>query len=233
MNQSPFLYQLQQLDDEIAHTETRLKKIEAEIASDIEITQANAALAEAKNFEHMASHAFSEAEHTVKEIRIKIATSEQSLYGGKIHNPKELQDLQSEIASLKKRLSTAEDNELEQMIKQEEATALLTQAEKDLHEVKDKKASEMALLFGEQDTLAKKVDRLVKERLARLGSISTESLQVYETLRRAKNGKAVALIEDNACEVCGASIRPAEKQAARSSSQLIFCDTCGRILYSG
>ena len=233
MNQSPFLYQLQQLDDEIAHAEARLKKIEAEIASDIEITQANAALVEAKNFENLASHAFSEAEHAVKEVRIKIATSEQSLYGGKIHNPKELQDLQSEIASLKKRLSVAEDNELEQMIKQEEAVSLLAQAEKTLREVKDKKASEIALLFGEQDSLVKKVDRLAKERLARLGSISAESLQVYETLRRSKNGKAVALIEDNACEVCGASIRPAELQAARSSSQLVYCDTCGRILYSG
>ena len=233
MNQSPFLYQLQQLDDEIAHAEARLKKIEAEIASDIEITQANAALVEAKNFEHLASHAFSEAEHAVKEVRIKIATSEQSLYGGKIHNPKELQDLQSEIASLKKRLSVAEDNELEQMIKQEEAVSLLAQAEKTLREVKDKKASEIALLFGEQDSLVKKVDRLAKERLARLGSISAESLQVYETLRWTKNGKAVALIEDNACEVCGASIRPAELQAARSSSQLVYCDTCGRILYSG
>ncbi len=233
MNQSPFLYQLQQLDDEIAHAEARIRKIEEEIASDSEITEANAALTEAKNIEHLASHAASEAEHTVKEIRIKIATSEQSLYSGKIHNPKELQDLQSEIASLKKRLAGAEDNELEQMIKQEEASSVLSQAEKNLQDVKNKKASEMALLFGEQDTLIKKVERLHKERLARLGSISQKNLQTYENLRRAKNGKAVALIEENACEVCGASIRPAEKQAARSSSQLVYCDTCGRILYSG
>jgi len=233
MNQSPLLYQLQQLDDEITQTEIRLKVIETSIASDKEINQANDMLSEAKNAEHLASHAFTEAEHAVKELRIKIGTSEQSLYSGKIHNPKELQDLQNEISSLKKRLAAAEDSELEQMIKLEEAGALLEQASKNLQLVKSNKATEHALLYGEQDTLIKKVDRLQKERIARLGSISVESLKIYDNLRRLKNGKAVVLIEDDSCEICGASIRPAEKQAARSSNQLTYCDSCGRILYSG
>lgn len=233
MNQSPFLYQLQQLDDEIAQSEARLKVIDAAIASDKEITQANETLSAAKNAELLASQAYSEAEHVVKDIRIKIATSEQSLYGGKIHNPKELQDLQYEIASLKKRLSAAEDNELEQMIKLEEAGSALDQAGNNLQLVKNNKATELALLYGEQDTLTKKVDRLQKERTARLGSVSADNLRIYDNLRRTKNGKAVALIEDDSCETCGANIRPSEKQAARSSNHLIYCDTCGRILYSG
>ncbi len=91
MNQSPLLYQLQQVDDEITQVESRLKEIEVAIASDREIHHANEHLTETKNATHLASHALREAEAAVKEIRIKIATSEQSLYGGKF-DPKELQD---------------------------------------------------------------------------------------------------------------------------------------------
>lgn len=232
MNQSPLLFQLQQVDDEISQVEVRLKEIEVAIASDKETIQAMEHLTNTKNDAFLSTHALREAEAVVKEIRIKIATSEQSLYGGKIRNPKELQDLQIEIASLKKRLSNAEDKELEQMIGLEEAEKALEIAESNLQEVKNKKATQLSLLHGEQDTLNKKLERLQKERHVTIGSVSNENLQIYNNLRTVKNGKAVAQIGDNACAVCGANIRPSEKQATRSSSRLVYCDTCGRILYS-
>ncbi|MEN6523528.1 MAG: C4-type zinc ribbon domain-containing protein, partial [Anaerolineaceae bacterium] len=64
------------------------------------------------------------------------------------------------------------------------------------------------------------------------GSIASEALQKYESIRLAKKGRAVVAIVDDSCEGCGAAIRPAERQAARSSNQLVFCDTCGRIIYA-
>ena len=220
------------MDDEISQVEVRLKEIEVAIASDKETIQAMEHLTNTKNDAFLSTHALREAEAVVKEIRIKIATSEQSLYGGKIRNPKELQDLQIEIASLKKRLSNSEDKELEQMIGLEEAEKALEIAEANLQEVKNKKATQLSLLHGEQDTLNKKLERLQKERQVTIGSVSNENLQIYNNLRTVKNGKAVAQIGENACAVCGANIRPSEKQATRSSSRLVYCDTCGRILYS-
>jgi predicted nucleic acid-binding Zn-ribbon protein len=232
MNQAPHLYKLQQLDNEIDRAEARLITIAQIIASDKEIVEANQHLNEAKNQTHQAEHELKQKEEAVKEIRIKIATSEQSLYGGKIHNPKELQDLQSEIASLKKRFSIAEDLQLEQMITLETCEAQVKQAEDHLKKVKDSKASELSLLMGEQDMLQKKLDRLKKERPATTGSIIPDALQKYDSIRKAKKGRAVVAIIDDSCEGCGAPVRPAERQAARSSNQLVFCDTCGRIIYA-
>jgi uncharacterized protein len=63
-------------------------------------------------------------------------TSEASLYGGKIRNPKELQDLQVEIAALKRRTATLEDEQLEAMLAVEDAETQLTEANKNLNEVK-------------------------------------------------------------------------------------------------
>ncbi len=232
MNQAPHLYKLQQLDNEIDRIEVRLINITQLIASNREIEEARQHLDESKRQTHQAEQGLKQQEEVVKEIRIKIATSEQSLYGGKIHNPKELQDLQTEIASLKKRLSIAEDLQLEQMMTLETCEAQAKQAEDHLQKVKDNKASELSLLKGEQDTLQKKLDRLNKERPATTASIVPDALQKYESIRKAKNGRAVVAIIDDSCEGCGAPVRPAEKQAARSSNQLVFCDTCGRIIYA-
>ncbi|MEN6436852.1 MAG: C4-type zinc ribbon domain-containing protein [Anaerolineaceae bacterium] len=232
MNQAPHLYKLQQLDNEIDRSEIRLNAIARIIASDKEIVDATRLFDEAKGETRQAEHGLREKEEAVKEIRIKIATSEQSLYGGKIRNPKELQDLQTEIASLKKRLSIAEDAQLEQMILLEACEAQTKLADEHLKEVRNSKASELSLLLGEQDTLQKKLERLHKERPATTGSIASEALQKYESIRLAKKGRAVVAIVDDSCEGCGAAIRPAERQAARSSNQLVFCDTCGRIIYA-
>ncbi len=233
MNQSPLLYKLQLTDSDIDQAESRIQAIETIISSDREIAAATEVLSSTRTNAHLASHAVHEAEEVVKEIRIKIATSEQSLYGGKIHNPKELQDLQIEIALLKKRLSGAEDHELEKMMELEEADKALELANSSLSEIKNRKATELALLMGEQDTLRRKLERLHKERAVTVGSISPDILPIYENLRKVKKGKAVSAIVDGSCEGCGSIMRPAEMQAIRSSNQIVNCDSCGRILYSG
>ncbi|MFN2235225.1 MAG: C4-type zinc ribbon domain-containing protein [Anaerolineales bacterium] len=45
-------------------------------------------------------------------------------------------------------------------------------------------------------------------------------------------GVAVAKVEDRACKACGSTLTASLNQAARSPSQIVFCDSCGRILYA-
>lgn len=51
---------------------------------------------------HNTRHDLKTAEAEAEAQKIKIEQTEASLYGGSVHNPKELQDLQREVASLKK-----------------------------------------------------------------------------------------------------------------------------------
>ena len=57
-----------------------------------------------------------QSEAEVEKQRIKIEQTEASLYGGHVHNPKELQDLQKDVASLKRHLETLEERQLEAML---------------------------------------------------------------------------------------------------------------------
>ena len=56
-------------------------------------------------------------------------------------------------------------------------------------------------------------------------------ISLYENLRKQKRGVAVSLVNDNACEICGTTLTPAQAQATRLSLQIQYCPTCGRILY--
>ncbi len=233
MNQSSQLYQLQKIDTQIDRTTTRLAEIARELAADETVRAAQQNLEAAKRAQYKVQQNLRSIEQDAQAVRIKINTSESSLYGGKIRNPKELQDIQTEIASLKKRHAALEDSQLEAMLELDEAESELKSAETALTATQATHTSQQAGLLGEQSQLQKKMDRLQVERSATLGSILPENLEIYERLRKQKRGVAVAAIEDNACAGCGTSIRPAELQSARSPDQMAYCSTCGRILFPG
>ncbi len=231
MNQSSQLYQLQKTDTEIDRTTARLNEIARELAMDETVRNAAQAVEAAKRSQFKLQQNLRSIEQEVQTIRIKINTSEASLYGGKIRNPKELQDIQTEIAALKRHQSALEDNQLDAMLALEEADNGLKAAEQDLTAAQGARATQQAGLLGEQSQLQKKLDRLQTERSATTASILPENLEIYERLRKQKRGVAVVAIEDNACAGCGTSIRPAELQIARSPDRMAYCSTCGRILF--
>ncbi len=233
MSQASHLAQLQKFDTQLDHIQSRLLEIE-------QVLKSNQALQQAENDTHAAKERLLQAQRTLRSAeervqaqRIKIETSEASLYSGKIHSPKELQDLQTEIVSLKKRLAALEDEQLEGMVALEQAEDDQKKADQRLVLVQAELASQSASLLGEQSLLRKNQERFQTEKQAVLPQISAENLQTYNRLREQKRGMAVSQVEDGACKSCGTALRPAEIQAARSPSQLARCSTCGRILYAG
>jgi uncharacterized protein len=233
MNQSSQLYQVQKIDTALDQANARLAEIMRIIEADKSVHTAQEHVSAATKSVHSARRALTNIEDNVKAVQIKIQTSEASLYGGKIRNPKELQDLQSEITALKRRHSSLEDDQLEAMLAYEDAENVLDEANKSLVDVKADFASRQASLIGEQSQLIKTVERLQAERNATVQSILPDNLQFYERLRKQKRGLAVVLVEDGSCSGCGSSVRPAEIQTARSPSQMLPCSSCGRILYAG
>ncbi|NMB88810.1 MAG: hypothetical protein GYA17_10650 [Chloroflexi bacterium] len=233
MNQSAQLYQLQKIDSELDQTNNRLKEIEKILAEDESVQAADRVVKDCIQQQHKAQRDLREIEENAKAIAIKISTSESSLYGGKIRNPKELQDLQGEIASLKKRLAALEDEQLEAMVVVEGSDEDYKSAQGRLEAAKANFANMQAGLFGERTNLKKQCERLGMERQATITSISADNLAAYNHLRTSKRGLAVSRIEDDSCHACGTEIRPAERQLAKSSLQIAFCSSCGRILFAG
>ena len=230
----PFkLYRLQQIDSQIDKINTRLKAIETALNSDQTVRMAQLKVEQSQEALKKEQKNLRTAEHDVHTQRVKIEQSESTLYGGKVRNPKELQDLQNEVASLKRYLSVLEDRLLEAMIAVESVDEQLQGEIKLLENAQAESASEHKDLTQEKESLLTDFNRLVGQRTATIGSIPAEDIHIYNQLRRTRSGIAVARIVDKCCSACGTTINAALLHAARSPNQISRCDGCNRILYSG
>jgi predicted nucleic acid-binding Zn-ribbon protein len=233
MSQAFHLLQLQKIDTQLDQIQSRISQIERILSSNEALSLAIAANEASIKKLKTTQEILGKSESAVQMQRSKVETSEAALYSGKIRIPKELQELQLEITSLKKRLSNLEDEQLEAMVAVEQAEKDLENSSKKLVLAQAEAASQSAGLLGEQSQLQKHQERLGTERLAALSQITTDILATYYKLREQKRGLAVCQVEDNACAGCGSTLRPETRQAARSPLQVVRCESCGRILYAG
>jgi len=233
MSQPFKLFRLQQIDSQLDQDRRRLTEIEAILNNNEALNEAQKSVKGAMEAGDRARMGLRKAEEAVQAQRVKIEQTNATLYGGKIRNPKELQDLQNEIGALKRYLSILEDRQLEAMLELEEVEKLEVAASAELAKVQKEVQALHANLIQEQATLTQNVRNTEVERQAAISAIPAEDLSLYEQLRRQRRGVAVARITDKACSACGTTLNASLLHAARSPNQLNRCDSCGRILYSG
>ena len=231
MSASLGLFRLQQVDRQIDRALARLSSIQKTLENDKDLKTAQTRYEAVNDANLRALQAMKNAEAEVNGLKIKIEQVESSLYGGSVKNPKELQDLQKDIVSLKKHLVTLEERELEAMLVSESAGAELEKGKTDLELIQARLGNEHKKLIDEKNELTKQLESLGQEREASLAPIDVSLLASYEDLRKIKRGVAVTEVEDGACASCGTTLNAALQQNARSQ-KLAYCPSCGRILFA-
>jgi predicted nucleic acid-binding Zn-ribbon protein len=226
------LYRLQQVDSQIDHIQSRLKAIRRLLENDVELRNATDQVTKAESELIEANRLLKQSESEVERQRIKLQQTEASLYGGHVHNPKELQDLQKDVASLKRYLETLEDRELEAMQVVETAEKKVNDVNAALERVTASRGDQFRELTNETQILNRDFERFSAERNAVITDLAVQAIQTYEQLRKQRRGIAVATISDSACAACGTTLTASQQQSARSTSQLFYCPSCGRILYA-
>jgi uncharacterized protein len=226
------LYRLQQVDSQLDHAHARLMAIQQTLENDEELRGATERCVDAENHYKEAERLLKQSEQDVEKQRIKIQQTEASLYAGHVHNPKELQDLQKDVASLKRHIETLEERELEAMEASENAEKVLRLAQADLERVKASKGEQFRELTEESTVLKRDLERFSSERLAVMQDLNPPALNSYEQIRKRRRGLAVTTLSEGACAACGTTLTPSQQQSARSTSQLFYCPSCSRILYA-
>jgi predicted nucleic acid-binding Zn-ribbon protein len=226
MNQAFHLYRLQQIDNQIDQIDARISELDRLLAGNEALLEKRQQAEESHRALEKARKALKEAEFAVHEQNLKIEQTENTLYSGRVRNPKELQDLQKDIVSLKKHLAALEELQLESMISLETWEANDTNAQSAYIQAQATFAEQSAGWLGQRE-------QFVRNRAPALSPVPSAMRELYDRLRQRKNGVAVTSVNDGSCAVCGATIRPSEVQAARASQDLMYCSTCGRILYTG
>ncbi len=233
MSISSSLYRLQQIDSQIDQARNRLNQIDAILNDQTAVQNAESNFKTAQTALLKERKELTQLETQAKDQRIKIQLNESALYGGKVRNPKELQDLQNEIASLKKYLVVIEERQFDAMLLVEEAEAVFQKAEGERGQIEAQLIEQNANLRGERSSILLNMERLQVEREAAEKAIAPPELDIYLHLRKSRSGVAVTRIVDRTCSACGFSLPPALAQAASTPTQIVRCTSCSRILYNG
>lgn len=225
------MFQLQEIDTAIDKANRRIHEIETSLIDDFHVKQAKDLVetSEANYLHHKTL--FNSIDDDIQSKKIKKTQSETSLYSGSIVNPKELQDLQKEIASLSAYISKSEDELMNKFVDLEKAEKELAEAKVNLHKILSEFESLKALLIGEKNQLTHFIDSQNGKRESVTFQFEPSILDTYNLLRKSKNGIAVARLLDDSCSSCGASLSASQCQQTRSQAKLFYCPSCGRILY--
>ncbi|HKY84228.1 MAG TPA: hypothetical protein VJ160_05320 [Anaerolineales bacterium] len=233
MGRASALYRLQQIDLTMDQASARMAAVEAELAEHAELERAQQAESRAEAARNLASTDGRSAEDAVADQRRKIEETEKKLYGGSVHNPKELQELQAESEALRRHLSTLEDRQLDEMVRLEQAEQMVADARIRLELAEANAAGRDQSLRKERDELASRLGQRSEEREAAAAGITKDDMQLYQTLRKSGAGLAVAEMLDGTCGACGLTLAASARQEVGTGPGLIRCRQCGRVLYAG
>lgn len=224
------LYVLQQFDSETAAKRLRLDAINEELGHNEHVQAAREVLDKASETQRARQAQVTDLELDIASLADKIKTAENRAYSGTVTNPRELEDLQAEIASLRRRREDLEGQLLEAMYTLEDNQAAVEEATRLLAEAEEQWASGQSDLLDEKRALEQRLESLETERAAAVERVDAPALRVYDDLRAQLGGVAVAAIEGGVCGACGVEPTSSVRQKASHGALDAYCQMCGRIL---
>jgi len=169
------------------------------------------------------------AEQENQSTRAEITNNERRLYGGLVRNPKEADQMQQYVASLRRRVDGDEEKALALMMEIETVEPeLAAAADQAAALTRDLQAAEVGL--AESITrLTAEIPQLETQRTQAAGTLAPALLTAYEGLRTRRGVGVVATVRDSKCEGCRVGLSFLTVREVRSG-ELRTCDNCGRIL---
>jgi predicted nucleic acid-binding Zn-ribbon protein len=223
------LYQLQRLDQEVDTKRRRLAEVQSAIEDTQAVQKARQRLSAASNLALGRTVKQTNLDLELQGLVNKMTRETERLYGGSVRNPKELGELQEEVASLERRQARIEDSLLQAMIDSEEADAALEAAREHLATQETALRKRQSTLGAEKLVLSQRIADLAAERASVAAEVGAGDVARYESLRKRKGGLAVAGVVGDACAACGVAVSSNRKWHIREGD-LVHCANCERII---
>ncbi|MEU3144468.1 MULTISPECIES: zinc ribbon domain-containing protein [unclassified Streptomyces] len=172
------------------------------------------------------------AEQDVDQVRQRAARDQKRLDSGAVSSPRDLENLQREIASLAKRQGDLEDIVLEVMERRESAqervgelSERVTSVQSRIDDATARRDAACAEIDGEAATVT-------KERAVVAGSVPADLLKLYEKLREQQGGIGAAKLYARSCQGCRQELAITELSEIRRAAPdtVVRCENCRRIL---
>ena len=232
--QQGLILELQLLDNEIMQANTKLKslpEIEQLLHIEKRVTDANDELSVVKSESDQIALELRRGEVDVETVTDRIKKDEARLSSGNA-TPKELEQLQHEVESLKKRQEALEEIELEIMIRNDAVIARSNTLTTDLSSLQTLKDEISGRLQSATDEINKVIAEKNTARTLVANKIEKALLDLYEKIRGNGGGVGAAALVGNKCNGCNLAINAVEMERIKSlaKDELLRCEECRRIL---
>lgn len=158
--------------------------------------------------------------------------AEKQLYSGAVTNPRELQALQDDVASIRRRIRQLEDDELEIM----ELVEPVDAERSDLVGRRDQLDAQgerlRAQLAEAESELEAELAEVQSKRSAAAADVPDDLWPEYDKLRARLGGVAIARLVGSTCQGCHLALSAVEVDRIRKLSldEAVHCEECGRLL---
>ena len=172
------------------------------------------------------------AERDVEQVRVRIDRDQQRLDAGKVSNARELESLQSEIASLRRRQGDLEEVVLEQMERRETAQSRRDEAAAGAESVVGEEAEVTARRDAALADIAEQESKAGSARTSVASGVPDELLALYDRVRAQVGGRGAAMLRRGKCEGCNETLSTVELNEIRAAApdEVVRHDQCRRIL---
>jgi hypothetical protein len=208
-----------------------LPEIEQLLHIDKRITTATDELAVVKAEADQIALELRRGEVDVETVTDRIKKDEARLASGNA-TPKELEQLQHEVGTLKKRQEHLEEIELEIMIRSDAIVARSNTLNTDLASLQTLKDEISGRLKNATDEINKVIADKNTARNLVANQIEKPLLELYEKIRGSGGGVGAAALVGNKCNGCNLAINAVEMERIKSlaKDELLRCEECRRIL---
>ena len=215
--------QIAELQKEIAALPKHIAGIEKTLESHLRKLEADRAALTANQKERK------RLEDEIKIQEQKISKLKDQMLGAKTNE--QYRAFQHEIEFCEKEIRKHEDRILDLMSESEPLDANVKKAETSLKEERLLVDAEKAKARDRTAADQKQLSQLESERKAIVTQVKPQLLSAYERIRKKWHGVVVAEATDGRCSACQIVLRPQFLQDLRRGDELMFCESCGRILY--
>ena len=228
------LLELADLDAELARLDHRRRGLPevAEVAAiDVRDAELRDAIVAAETSEKDLAREQAKAEADVDQVRTRSARDRERLDAGQVSSPRELEILQSEIASLLRRQSELEEVALDVMERREGAQRRRDSLAAERAEL----AARREVTAGRRDEslgeLREQTDKAADRRAGVAAQVPDDLLALYERMR-AQHGVGAAALRGGRCEGCHLTLNTVDLNRIRAAAddEVLRCEECRRIL---
>jgi len=225
------LIELQNLESAIDESRRRIAAHPQRVAdADARLAHAKAAVDEARQRLKASQEARREQEKEAATYQSRLSKFKDQLSAVKTN--REYQAMQHEIETAQKELGVVEERVLERMVEADTLTADVKKAEQALAAEQKDVDAEKKTLGEELTTVEAALKEATEKRAARIASLPSQLVALFEQVARARKGIAIATAtRDGLCSACHVRLRPQVFQEIRRNDQIIQCFSCNRILY--